>query len=62
METTPPDKTETKLLNVMLPEALMERTQSFCAERDTTIQEFLTDAIIEKIEFVYKERRKKPRL
>jgi len=62
METTPPDKTETKLLNVMLPEALMERIQSFCAERDMTIQEFLTDAIIEKLDLVYKERRKKPRL
>jgi hypothetical protein len=62
METTPPDKTETKLLNGMLPQALMERTQSFCAERGITIQEFLTDAIIEKLERVYKERRKKPRL
>jgi len=62
METTPTDKTETKLLNVMLPEALMERTHTFCVERDMTIQEFVTDAIIEKLELVRKERRKKPRL
>jgi hypothetical protein len=62
METTPPDKTETKLLNVLLPGALMERTQSFCVVRDMTIQEFVTDAIIEKLELAYKDRRIKPRL
>ena len=62
METTPPNKTETKLLNVSLPEALMERTQSFCAERDMTIQEFVTDAIIEKLKLAYKEKRRKPLL
>ena len=62
MEITLPDKTETKLLNVLIPDALMVRTQSFCAERDMTIQEFVTDAIIEKLEFAYKEKRIKPRL
>jgi hypothetical protein len=46
----------------MLPEELMERVQTLCAERDMTIQEFVTDAIIEKLELVYKERRKKQRL
>jgi hypothetical protein len=40
----------------------MERMHTFCAERDMTIQEFVTDAVIEKLELVYKERRKKPRL
>ena len=62
METTLPDKTTTKLLNVLLPEALMERTQSFCAERDMTIQEFVIDAIIEKLQLAFKDRRIKPRL
>ena len=62
METALPDKTETKLLNVLLPEALMVRTQSFCAERDMTIQEFVTDAIIEKLKLAYKEKRRKPLL
>jgi hypothetical protein len=46
----------------MLPEELMERIQPLCAERDVTIQEFVTDAIIEKLNLVYKERRKKQRL
>lgn len=62
MKNTPLEKTETKLLNVMLPEALLERTRSFCAERNMTIQEFVTDAIIEKLALVYKERRIKQRL
>jgi hypothetical protein len=62
METTLLDKTETKLLNVLLPEALMERTQSFCAKRDMTIQEFVTDAIIEKLKLAFKEKRRKSRL
>lgn len=62
METIPIDNNETKLLNVLLPEALMERTQSFCVNRDMTIREFVTDAIVEKLELAYKERRIKPRL
>jgi hypothetical protein len=53
---------QTKLLNIMLPEELMERVQTICAERDMTIQEFVTDAVIEKVELANKERRKKPRL
>ena len=63
MENKPPaEKTETKLLNIMIPEELLERVKTFCAERDMMIQEFLTDAIIDKLKLVYKERRKKPRL
>ena len=62
METIPIDNNETKLLNVLLPEALMERTQSFCAERDMTVEEFTTDAIIEKLQLAFKDRRIKPRL
>ncbi|MBW2090443.1 MAG: hypothetical protein JRI37_15980 [Deltaproteobacteria bacterium] len=58
----PPEKNETKLLNIMLLQELMERVQTFCAEKDLTIQEFVTDAIIEKLNLVYKERRKKDRL
>ena len=55
-------ETGTKLLNIMLPEELMERVKTYCIERDMTIKEFVTDAIIEKLALVYKERRKKPRL
>ena len=63
MENKPPaEKTETKLLNIMIPEELLERLQTYCNERDMTIKEFVTDAIIEKLGLAYKERRKKPRL
>jgi metal-responsive CopG/Arc/MetJ family transcriptional regulator len=56
------EKTETKLLSIMLPEELINRVNAVCADKDMTIQEFVTDAIIEKLELVYKERREKPRL
>ncbi len=57
-----PEKTETKLLNIMLPEELLERVQSYCSEQNMTVKEFVTDAIIEKLNLAYKERRKKGRI
>jgi predicted DNA binding CopG/RHH family protein len=57
-----PEKTDAKQLNIMLPEELLERVQALCAKRDMTIQDFVTDAIIEKLELAHKERRKKVRL
>ena len=63
MENKPePEKTKAKLLNLMLPEELMKRLRAHCKERDITVKEFMADAIIEKLESAYKERRKKPRL
>jgi len=56
------DELSAKQLNIMLPEELMERVQTLCAERDMTVQDFATDAIIEKLELAHKERRKKDRL
>jgi hypothetical protein len=49
-------------LNIELHEGLLERLKNFCVERDITIQEFVTDAIIDKLNLVYKDRRKRPRL
>jgi hypothetical protein len=63
MENKPPaEKNETKLLNIMIPEELLERLQTFCAEKEITVQDFMTDAIIEKLELAHKEKRKRPRL
>ena len=63
MKNKPPsEKTENKLLNIMLPEELLERVKSYCKEKNMTLKEFATDAIIEKLKLAYKERRKKPRL
>ena len=46
----------------MLQEDLIKRINVFCAEQELTVQDFVTDAIIEKIELANKERRKKSRL
>ena len=63
MENKPtPEKTEAKELNIMLPEELIKRIYLLCDKRGMTIQEFVTDAIIEKLELAHKERRKKVRL
>jgi hypothetical protein len=57
-----PEKTDAKELNIMLPEELIKRIYLLCDERDIAIQDFVTDAIIEKLQLAYKERRKKVRL
>ncbi len=56
------NKTEVKMLTTRVPEVLIERVKAFCNENEMTIQDFVSDAIIEKLELVHKERRKKPRL
>ena len=63
MEQKPkPEITKTKPINIILQEDLIKRINAFCAEQEITIHEFVTDAIIEKLNLVYKERRKKGRL
>lgn len=57
-----PEKPPGKLLNIMLPEDLINRVNAVCADKDISIQEFVTDAIIEKLTLVHKEKRKKIRL
>ena len=56
------EKNETKLLNIMLPEELLERVKSYCNDKNMTVKEFVTDAIIDKLKLAYKERRKKSRM
>ena len=57
-----PEITKTKPINIILQEDLIKRINAFCAEQEITIHDFVTDAIIEKLNLVYKERRKKGRL
>ena len=47
---------------LLVPEELINRVIAVCAEREMTIHEFVTDAIIEKLERAHKERRKTDRL
>jgi len=63
MEKKPtPEKADAKELSITLPEELIKRIYLFCDERGMTIQDFVTDAIIEKLQLARKERRKKVRL
>jgi NRPS condensation-like uncharacterized protein len=59
---TTQEKTETKMLNTRIQKDLIKRVKVFCAEKEMTIQDFVTDAIIEKLQLAHQERRKKPRL
>jgi hypothetical protein len=55
MEKKPKPKiTKTKPINIMLQEDLIKRINGFCAKQEITIHEFVTDAIIEKLNLVYK--------
>jgi len=56
------ENAEPNMLNISLQKELIKRVKVFCAEKEITVQEFVTDAIIEKLELVYKERRRKSRL
>jgi len=44
-----PEKTDAKELNIMLPEELIKRIYLLCDERGMTIQDFVADAIIDKV-------------
>ena len=57
-----PDNTEIRMLTTRVPKVLIERVKAFCNENEITIQDFVNDALIEKLELVHKERRKKARL
>ncbi len=47
---------------VNIPKALYERVQVFCKSRTFAPQDFILEAISEKLASVHKERRKKQRL
>jgi hypothetical protein len=56
------EKIRTEMVNISLQEELINRVIAVCAEQEITIQEFVIDAIIEKLELVHAERQNKPRL
>ncbi|MGB5985369.1 MAG: ribbon-helix-helix protein, CopG family [Desulfobacterales bacterium] len=49
-------------MEIEMPEGLLERIQALCEKRDMDPEEFIRDAIREKLERAHRERRKKPRL
>ena len=56
------DETGTEMFSTGLPKGLIGRVKTFCDEKEMTIQDFMTDAIIDTLALVHKERRKKSRL
>ena len=55
-------KAENEIIKTGLPNKLLKRIVVFCDNKEMSIQDFVSDAIIEKLELVHKERRKKQRL
>lgn len=45
-----------------IPKALLKRVATYCQSTGITTTEFIMDAISEKLAYIYKEKRKKPRL
>lgn len=54
--------TQAEKLSIKLHEELLERLKNFCGERDIPIEEFIADALVEKLNLAFKCRRKRPRL
>lgn len=50
------------MMQVEIPEALAIRIKAFCDKHDIHIQEFIFDAIVEKLKRSNEEKRKKPRM
>ncbi len=53
---------EIEIVKTGLPKKLIKRIKVVCENKEMSIQDFVSDAIIEKLELVHKERRKKQRL
>jgi hypothetical protein len=53
---------ETQTVTFQLPKNLLARIEKLCTRREIPLDTFIIDAITEKLQNAYKERRKKQRL
>ncbi|MDJ0808564.1 MAG: hypothetical protein QNJ48_03165 [Desulfobacterales bacterium] len=53
---------DTQSIRFDIPESLLSRVHSYCNKRNITIEEFIRDALSEKLEMAHKERRRKQRV
>ncbi len=53
---------DTQNVRIDMPQSLMSRVHNYCNKRNITIQEFIRDALSEKLEMAHKERRRKQRV
>lgn len=56
------ESSETKSLEIKMPQGLLKRVNTHCEKISIAVDEFILDAIAEKLELAYKERRRKHRL
>jgi len=47
---------------IHIPKALFDRVENFCESKDLSLEEFILDAVSEKLTAVHRERRRKQRL
>ena len=57
-----PGNGDTQSVRIDIPQSLMSRVHNHCNKRDITVQEFIRDALSEKLEMAHKERRRKQRV
>ena len=53
---------DTQSIRIDIPESLLSRVHGYCNKRNITIEEFIRDALSEKLEMAHKERRRKQRV
>ena len=58
----PDENSETQNLQIKMPQELLNRVNTHCERISMAVDEFILDAITEKLELAYKERRRKQRL
>jgi hypothetical protein len=53
---------ELEAMQVEIPDALALRIEAFCEKNEIPVQEFIFDAIVEKLKRSNEEKRKRPRM
>lgn len=53
---------DTQSVRIDIPQSLMSRVHNYCNKHSITTQEFIRDALSEKLEMAHKERRRKQRV
>lgn len=56
------EETERDAMCIHIPKALYDRVEAYCIANSIPAQEFIFDAVSEKLSSLHKERRKKHRL
>jgi hypothetical protein len=56
------DTADSEMVTVEIPKVLYDRVEVYCNDRNITPDEFFMDAIGEKLQRSYSEKRKRPRL